>query len=169
MRVLDLHLSQLAGRLERLAKAPLFVPESITGKDILERFREGRTNMAFVIDEYGSVQGLLTLHDILEAITGQFAAAPEDSWAVQRDDGSWLLDGQIPMAVLAQHLALEWSDDDADFETASGLILWQLGRIPRTSDRIRWQGWSFEVVDMDGPRIDKILASRLATAANAGS
>jgi putative hemolysin len=155
--------------LERLAKAPLFVPESITGKDILERFREGRTNIAFVIDEYGSVQGLLTLHDILEAITGQFAAAPEDSWAVQRDDGSWLLDGQIPMTVLAQHLALEWSDDDADFETASGLMLWHLGRIPRTTERIRWQGWSFEVVDMDGPRIDKILASRLATAVNADS
>jgi putative hemolysin len=147
--------------LERLAKAPLFVPESITGKDILERFREGRTNIAFVIDEYGSVQGLVTLHDILEAITGQLEAAPGERWAVRREDGSWLLDGQIPITVLAQHLNLEWPDDaiDADFETASGLIFWQLGRIPRTTDSVRWQGWRFEVVDMDGPRIDKILAS----------
>jgi putative hemolysin len=146
----------------RLAKAPLFVPESITGKDILQRFREGGTHMAFVIDEYGSVQGLVTLQDILEAITGQFEAEPEDRWAVRRDDGSWLLDGQIPMTVLAQHLAVEWPDDDldADFETASGLIFWQLGRIPQTTDKVRWQGWSFEVVDMDGPRIDKILAAR---------
>jgi putative hemolysin len=116
-----------------------------------------------VIDEYGSVQGLVTLHDILESITGEIEAVPEDRWAVQRDDGSWLLDGQIPIAVLAQHLGLEWPDDEveAEFQTASGLYFWRLGRIPRTTESIRWQGWNFEVVDMDGPRIDKILASRI--------
>jgi magnesium and cobalt exporter, CNNM family len=144
------------------AKPPLFVPETITGRDMLERFRKGRTNMAFVVDEYGSLMGLVTLHDVLEGITGQFHGDPEDRWAVQRDDGSWLFDGQIAMTDLATHLALEWPvpGDDEDFETVSGLIHWRLGRIPRVTDNIVWQGWRFEVVDMDGNRIDKVLASR---------
>jgi putative hemolysin len=119
--------------------------------------------MAFVVDEYGELQGLVTLHDVLEAITGQFDASTEDSEAVRRADGSWLLDGQIPLTQLPQYLPVEWPDPnhdvDADFETISGLIFWQLGRIPRTGDSIRWQGWTLEVVDMDGQRIDKVLAS----------
>ena len=148
------------------AKAPIFVPETISGRDMLERFREGRTNMAFVVDEYGSLLGLVTLHDVLEGITGQFHGHPEDQWAIQRDDGSWLLDGQIPMTELALHLRLDWPapDDDGDFETISGLIHWRLGRIPRTADSLSWQGWRFEVIDMDGNRIDKVLASRLPDA-----
>lgn len=148
------------------ARAPIFVPETISGRDMLERFREGKTNMAFVVDEYGSLLGLFTLHDVLEGITGQFRGHPDDQWAVQREDGSWLLDGQIPMTELAEHLALEWPtpDDEGDFETISGLIHWQLGRIPRTTDSLRWQGWRFEVIDMDGNRIDKVLASRLPSA-----
>ena len=151
--------------LAKLAKAPTFVPESVTGRDILESFREGRMNMSFVVDEYGSLLGLVTLHDVLEAITGQFAGTPEDSWAVRRDDGSWLFDGQIPMTDLAQHLSLEWPDVDIDedFETLSGLIFWQLGRIPKCTDSIQWRGWKFEVVDMDGQRIDKVLVSRRNT------
>jgi putative hemolysin len=156
--------------LEQLAKPPVFVPESITGRDILESYRQGRTNMAFVVDEYGSLLGLVTLHDILEAITGQFAGSPEDSWAIRREDGSWLLDGQIAMTDLAQHLALQWPVDGMkdEFETLGGLVLWQLGRIPKASDSVRWQGWKFEVVDMDGQRIDKVLASREVTAKDMG-
>lgn len=144
------------------ARAPLFVPESVTGRDMLERFREGKTNMAFVVDEYGSLLGLVTLHDLLEGITGQFDGNPDDRWAVQREDGSWLLDGHIPMTELAACLDLEWPgpDDEEDFETVSGLIHWRLGRIPRITDRLDWQGWRFEVVDMDGNRIDKVLASK---------
>lgn len=152
--------------LEKLAKPPVFVPESVTGRDILERSRQGRTDMAFVVDEYGSLVGLVTLHDVLEAITGQFAGAPEDSPATRREDGSWLFDGQIPMTDLAQHLSLGWPAEgvDEDFDTLGGLILWQLGRIPQAADSIRWQGWQFEVVDMDGQRIDKVMASRTSAA-----
>ena len=148
------------------AKPPMFVPETISGRDMLDRFREGRTSMAFVVDEYGALLGLITLHDLLEGIAGEFSSGPDDSWAVLREDGSWLVDGQIPMTDLAQHLSLEWPtpDEDEDFETVSGLIQWQLGRIPRETDSVSWQGWRFEVVDMDGYRIDKVLASRLPDA-----
>jgi len=157
--------------LEKLSRAPVFVPESISGRDMLEYFREGRTNMSFVVDEYGSLLGLVTLHDVLEAITGQFAGAPEERSAMRREDGSWLLDGQIPLTDLAQHLSLQWPDDgiDEDFETLSGLIYWQLGRIPGTTDAVQWQGWRFEVVDMDGRRIDKVLASQCRADSRTGT
>jgi putative hemolysin len=150
--------------IDALAKPPLFVPESISGRDMLERFRQGRTNMAFVVDEYGSLQGLVTLHDVLEGITGQFQVEnPEDRWATPRDDGSWLFDGQIPMTDLAVHLGLEWPtfEEEGEFETVSGLIHWRLGRIPRVTERVDWQGWRFEIVDMDGNRIDKVLATKI--------
>jgi len=151
--------------LARIAKAPVFVPESLSGRNTLERFREGRTNMAFVVDEYGSLQGLVTLHDVLEGITGEFSSGttPDQGWAVQRPDGSWLFDGQIPLTDLSVHLGLEWpapDGHDEDFETLSGLIYWRLGRIPRVPDAVAWQGWTFEVVDMDAQRIDKVLAVR---------
>jgi putative hemolysin len=148
--------------LTRIAKPPVFVPESASGRDTLETFRASRTGMAFVVDEYGSLLGLVTLHDVLEAIAGQFADVGEDARAVRRDDGSWLLDGQLPMTELAQYLDLRWptSPEADEFETLSGLVLWRLGRIPRTGDCTSWRGWTFEVVDMDGRRIDKVLATR---------
>jgi putative hemolysin len=148
--------------LEALSGVPLFLPESISGRDVLDRFREARTNMAFVVDEYGELQGLVTLHDVLEAIAGQFDGPAEESVALQREDGSWLLDGQLPMADLAQFVKLDWPDPkvDEDFETIGGLVLWRLGRLARTGDVVHWRGWKFEVIDMDAQRIDKILASR---------
>jgi putative hemolysin len=154
--------------LEASSKPPLFLPESISGRDVLDRFREARTNMAFVIDEYGELQGLVTLHDVLEAIAGQIGAVAGESEATRRDDGSWLLDGHIAMADLAQQLSLRWPDDDLDedFETVGGLVLSRLGRIPRTGEKVQWQGWTFEVVDMDGPRVDKVLAERGAESAH---
>jgi putative hemolysin len=148
--------------LSAAAKPPVFVPESVSGRDVLETFRASRTGMAFVVDEYGSLLGLVTLHDVLEAIAGQFADVGEDSRAVRRDDGSWLLDGQLAMTEVAGHLDLRWptSPEAEEFETLSGLVLWRLGRIPRTGDCTAWRGWTFEVVDMDGRRIDKVLATR---------
>lgn len=150
--------------LAALAREPLFVPEGVSGREMLERFRQGRTNMAFVVDEYGSLLGLVTLHDVLEGITGQFDSAQDDNWAIQRPDGSWLFDGQIPMTDLATHLSLQWPlpGHDEDFETVSGLIHWRLGQIPRVTDAVDWQGWRLEVVDMDAQRIDKVLATRKA-------
>lgn len=149
--------------LEKVAEPPLFLPESTTGMDVLESFRATDVNLAFVVDEYGTVLGLVTLHDLVEAIAGEFkAASPDEARAVRREDGSWLLDGQIPMLELVDRLDLNVPDAEAaaEFDTLSGLILHVLGRVPRTADRVQWRGWTFEVMDMDRHRIDKVLATR---------
>jgi len=120
--------------------------------------------MVFVVDEYGEVQGVITLRDVLEAITGEFTTAePEDAWAVQREDGSWLIDGLIPAPELKDRLDLKNlpDEDRGRYNTLAGLVMLLLGRLPRVTDVVEWHGWRFEVVDMDGKRIDKVLAIRL--------
>jgi len=141
----------------------VFVPESLTGMELLENFKISGVQLAFVVDEYGEVQGIVTLKDVLEAITGEFKPhSPEDAWAVQRDDGSWLLDGFIPVAELKDRLELASvpEEEKGRYNTLSGLVMLLLGRLPKTADHCEWGGWDFEVVDMDGKRIDKVIASR---------
>ncbi len=147
----------------------VFVPETLTGMDLLEHFRASGSQMVIVVDEYGEVQGLVTLQDVLEAVTGEFHPRnQEDSWAVQREDGSWLLDGLIPVPELKDKLELKSvpEEDKGRYHTLSGLIMWQLGRLPQTSDVTTWEGWRLEVVDLDGKRVDKVLASRLSEMTN---
>lgn len=147
---------------ERL-QPPVFVPETLTGMELLEHFRGSSTQMVFVVDEYGEVQGVITVRDVLEAITGEFTTAkPEDSWAVQREDGSWLIDGLIPVPELKDRLELkELPDEDRGrYNTLAGLVMLLLGRLPRTADVVEWGGWRFEVVDLDGKRVDKVMVSR---------
>jgi putative hemolysin len=142
---------------------PVFVPETLSGMELLEHFRGSAVQMVFVVDEYGEVQGVITLRDVLEAITGEFATdAPEDAWAVQRENGSWLIDGLIPVPELKDRLALkELPDEDRGrYNTLAGMVMLLLGRLPRTADVVEWGGWRFEVVDLDGKRVDKVLASR---------
>ena len=148
--------------LESSAQPAVFVPESISGMDLLDNFRKSGDHFAFVINEYGSVLGLVTLHDLLEAITGAFhTATPDDQRAVLRDDGSWWFDGQLSIHELFDYLeAREPEGEDRDYETLSGLIIHELGRLPRTGDRVRRYGWTFEVADMDGHRVDRIIAAR---------
>lgn len=144
---------------------PLFVPENLTGMGLLENFRASGVQLAFVVDEYGEVLGIVTLRDVLEAITGEFKPRnQEDAWAVQRGDGSWLLDGLIPIPELKDHLELDSVPDEASghYQTLSGMVMLLLGRIPRTADVVEWQGWKLEVVDIDGKRVDKVLALRTA-------
>ena len=142
----------------------VFVPETLSGMELLEHFRASDVQMVFVVDEYGEVQGVITLRDVLEAITGEFAP-PEasDAWAVQRDDGSWLIDGLIPAPELKDRLEIKSlpDEDRGRYNTLAGLVMMLLGRLPRTTDAVEWEGWRFEVVDMDGKRVDKILACRL--------
>ena len=150
--------------LEALMVPAVFVPESLTGMDLLEHFRASSTQMVIVVDEYGEVQGLVTLQDVLEAVTGEFSPrSQEDAWAVQRADGSWLLDGLIPVPELKDRLDLKSvpEEDKGRYHTLSGLVMWLLGRLPQTGDMAEWENWRFEVVDLDGKRVDKVLASRV--------
>ena len=146
---------------------PLYVPETLTGMELLDNFRESSVQMAFVIDEYGEVQGLVTLQDLVEAITGEFRPRdPQTSWAVQRDDGSWLLDGHIPVPELKDRLQLSSvpEEDRGRYHTLSGMMMLLTGRLPKEADAVTWEGWHFEIMDMDGKTIDKVLASRLPEA-----
>lgn len=143
---------------------PVYVPESLTGMKLLEQFRKSGVQMVFVVDEYGEILGLITLQDLLEALAGEFKPRdPEDVWAVQREDGSWLLDGLIPILELKDRLDLKSvpEEEKGRYHTLSGMMMWLIGKIPRTGDVTEWQGWRLEVVDLDGNRIDKVMASRL--------
>lgn len=142
----------------------VFVPESLTGMKLLEQFRDSGVQIVFVIDEYGELQGLVTLQDVLEALAGEFKPRnPEDLWAVQREDGSWLLDGLTPIPELKDCLDLKNvpEEEKGRYHTLSGMMMWLIDRLPRTGDIVEWDQWRFEVVDLDGNRVDKVLASRL--------
>ena len=143
--------------------APVFVPETLSGMELLEHFRVTTADLVFVVDEYGAVQGVITERDLLEAITGEFGApASEDSWAVRRENGSWLMDGLIPVPEFKDRLDLKDlpEEDRGRYNTLAGMIMLLLGRLPRTADYVVWAGWRFEVVDLDGKRVDKVLVER---------
>ncbi len=150
--------------LAAVMQAPVYVPESVTGMELLEHFRSSGGQMAFVIDEYGEVLGIVTLQDLIEAITGEFKPdIAGDEWAVQREDGSWLLDGLIPIPELKDRIGLRSvpEEDKERYHTLSGMLLLLLGRLPQIADSVSWLDWKFEIVDMDGKRIDKVLATPL--------
>ncbi|MCC6623224.1 MAG: HlyC/CorC family transporter, partial [Deltaproteobacteria bacterium] len=148
---------------ERL-RAPLVVPVGLSGLVLLERFKEQGTHVAIVVDEYGSVLGVVTLHDILEALIGELPAdgAPREAWVTRQDDGSLLVDGAMPAGELRTLLELDALPDEREYRTAGGLIVRQLRRIPRRGDRIELAGWRIEVVDMDGHRVDALRVTRLS-------
>jgi len=149
--------------LEANLQNPVFVPETLTGMELVEQFRAAHMQMVFVIDEYGQVKGLITLQDLMEAITGELKPSNEsDAWAVQRDDGSWLLDGLIPLSELKQTLDVQTlpEEEKGRYHTLSGAVMLLLGRLPSTGDKVEVENWILEVVDLDGRRIDKVLAMR---------
>ena len=140
----------------------VYVPESLTGLELLDNFKENDVPVAIVVDEYGSVQGLVSPRDVLEAIAGEFKSVQgEDDWAVKREDGSLLVDGMMPVPELKDQLNLKTLPNEADgrYNTMAGMIIWMTGHLPKTGDVVTWDNWRFEVVDMDGHRIDKVLVS----------
>ena len=167
----------VAGRpldLEAVLEPPVFVPETLSGMELLEQFRNSAIELVFVVDEYGEVQGVITVRDVLEAITGEFTVpTATDSWAVQREDGSWLVEGLIPTVELKDRLGLKElpEEDRGRYNTLAGMVMLLLGRLPQTADAVEWNGFRFEVVDMDGKRVDKVLVHALpsAEADDAGS
>ena len=143
----------------------VFVPETMNGTDLLASFRTSSVHSAIVVDEYGDVQGMVTLHDLLEAITGEFHTSNRaDSWAVQREDGSWLLDGMLAIPELKDILDLRTviEEERGRYHTLAGMLMHLLGRVPVETDHVEWEKWRFEILDMDGQRIDKVLATALA-------
>ena len=145
------------------AVAAVFVPETLTGMELLEQFRAKSTRMVFVVDEYGVVQGLVTPLDMLEAITGELQPGAQiDAWATQRADGSWLIDGVMPESELKARLDIKElpEEDKGRYNTVAGLLQSVSGRLLKTTDKVECAGWVFEVVDLDGKRIDKVLAIR---------
>jgi putative hemolysin len=147
-----------------LVEPAVFVPETLSGMELLEQLRTTNTGLVFVVDEYGEVQGVVALLDVLEAITGEFTVPADDNaWAVQREDGSWLLDGLMPVTEMKDRLALkDMPDEDRGrYNTLAGMVILLLGQLPGVGAKVHWDGWSFEVVDMDGRRVDRVLATRL--------
>ncbi|QVL47387.1 MAG: HlyC/CorC family transporter [Thiocapsa sp.] len=154
--------------LQKDLMAPVYVPESLTGMELLDQFRSSGSQMVFVVDEYGGVEGLVTLSDVIESVTGELLPhSTEESWAVQREDGSWLLDGLIPILELKDRLGIKRvpEEEKGRYHTLSGMMMWLLGRLPSTGDISTWEGWRLEVVDLDGRRIDKVLATPLPESA----
>ena len=157
-------------RIDAYAVAAVFVPETLSGMELLEQFRARSTRILFVVDEYGVVQGLITPMDMLEAITGELqTGAPLDAWATRRDDGSWLIDGVMPVSEFKARLDISElpEEDRGRYNTVAGLLMSVCGHLPAEGERIECAGWLFEVVDLDGKRIDKLLVSRIAVLADA--
>lgn len=158
-----LHRLQGGGTLDLTAdlEEPVIVPETMNGFEVLDRLRTTAASRAVVLGEYGELAGIITPHDLLQAIAGQMVGpAHEDVWAFRRDDGTWLLDGLIPTSELKVRLGLDGlpAEGQGRYNTLAGMLMLLLGRVPRTGDVATWGGWRLEVVDMDANRVDKVLA-----------
>ena len=147
--------------LTSVAQPPLFVPGAIRAFRLLEMFKKSRTHVALVVDEYGDVEGLVTINDFFEDLVGDVASAdtPQERHTVQRPDGSWLIDGKMPVHDFKELLNLDKlpGEERGSYLTLGGFVMMQIGRIPVTTDRFEAAGLRFEVVDMDGKRVDKVL------------
>ena len=162
----DLLAQCLYGRTTDIAairQPALFVPENMPALSVVERFKETRAKIAMVIDEYGGVEGLVTINDVLQALVGEIPELeePDEPRAIQRSDGSWLVDGLFPLADLQDAIGLsELPVATKQYYTVGGMVMALLGRLPIAGDRVRWQGFWIEVVDMDVRRVDKVLVTK---------
>jgi putative hemolysin len=150
--------------IEKVLRAPLYVPDSLMLPHLLEFFREMRDDFALIVNEYGELEGLVTLSDVLKAIVGDLPSpeAEYDPDIVQRDDGSWLVDGGVSIARLKSAIGMTGpfpGEAVMAFNTVGGFILFYLEKIPHVADHFVYDGWYFEVVDVDGTRIDKVLVA----------
>jgi putative hemolysin len=166
MHVTDLLARSLSGQQLDLTvslRQPVFVPESTRGLKILEVFKQTGIHLALVVDEYGVIQGLVTLNDIMVEIVGDVPSAGEleEPQAVQREDGSWLLDGMLPVDEFFEIFEIDEipTEHRGSYQTLGGFVITHLGRIPSATDYFEWESLRFEVMDMDGNRVDKVLVT----------
>jgi putative hemolysin len=155
--------------LKNLLVPPVIVPETLTANQLLEQFKKSGRHIAIVADEFGAVQGLVTLIDVMEAIVGDLPEPGQRNQpeAKRRDDGSWLIDATLPTSELKTLLGVTAAlpnETEADFQTVGGFVVTQFGRIPATGDRFDWAGWRFEIIDMDRRRVDRVLVARAPSA-----
>lgn len=158
--VKDLLKAPSGALLKDIAKPALFVPENNTAYQLLEKFKETKIHGCFIVNEYGTLEGMITLNDILEAIVGDVPQTGQDEYEItERSDGTFLVDGQVPFYdFLSRFEKTEWlNEEDHDFDTLAGFVLHELEHIPETGEKFDWRGFDFEIVDMDGQRIDKLL------------
>ncbi len=154
---------------EKAVKPALYVPETVSGMDLLETLRKSRAELALVVDEYGEVEGMVTLSDVMGALVGDVAVVDDETHepdAAQREDGSWLIDGGISLDRFRDLFNTDIrfpEESSGGYHTLAGFVLAQLGRIPNASENFEWGGYRFEVVDMDRHRIDRLLVSKLET------
>lgn len=146
-------------QLKQLVRPALFIPETAFGSRALEMFKGGKAEIVLIVDEFGVVQGLLTLSDIMEEIVGDLEVG--EPQATQRQDGSWLLDGMLPVDEFKDIFKIEQLPDEEEYETLGGFVMMYLGRIPLTDEQFEWKGLRFEIEDMDDKRVDKILVTTL--------
>jgi putative hemolysin len=173
VQVKDLLASAMSGQLFDLRAAtrpPLYLPATVTVLRALEVFKTSREPMALIVDEYGDLEGLVTLTDILEALVGEIPQTGEtDQRVVRREDGTWLIDGMVGLDELKQVLSLSrLPGEDTDFHTLGGYLMARLNRVPMVADRITVAGYRFEVVEMDGRRVDRVLISPAGARARRG-
>ncbi len=156
----DLLVTALSGkeiRLKDLVKPAIYVPETMLASRALEILKEKNTELLLVVDEFGGMQGLLTINDILEEIVGEMEG--EEPQATQRQDGSWLLDGMLEVDEFKEIFNVNELPHENEYETLSGFVMTSLGRLPQTADHFEWNNLRFEVIDMDGRRVDKVLVT----------
>ncbi|MGA3083614.1 MAG: hemolysin family protein [Thermodesulfobacteriota bacterium] len=167
VRAKDLLAQGLSGRpmdLKEKMSPPLFIPENAPAMHLLELFKKSRPHLALVVDEYGGIQGLVTLNDILESIVGEISSQDQSTepQAIQREDGTWLVDGMIPIDEFKELFGLEQLPDEGSghFQTLGGFMMMQMGRVPKPGEHFQWEDLRFEVADMDGKRVDKVIITR---------
>ncbi len=162
----DLYLHPEGTPIRKLMKKPLFIPENNSAFQVMEKFKFGKTNFGFIVDEYGDFLGMITMKDILEAIVGDMPEEDETDFEItDRKDGTWLVDAQIPFYDFLTYFEKEdWINDEEqqEFDTLAGFILYHLEHIPHEGEKVNWRGFVFEIVAMDGHRIDKILVAQSA-------
>jgi putative hemolysin len=148
-------------RLESLTELPVVVPETAPALKLFERFKSNPVHLAVVVDEYGSVEGIVTLNDLSSALLGELALPEDEGAFVLREDGSWLIDGRSSVDEVQERLELSaLPGSRSDYETLGGMVTTYLGHIPKAAESFVWEGYRFEVIDMDGARVDKMLVSR---------
>jgi len=158
----DLYVTDDMTLFKQIMTPAMFVPENNTPYQLLEKFKQTKQHSCFIVDEYGTMQGMITLNDILEAIVGDIPQPDVIDYEVkEREDGSFLVDAQIPFYdFLTRFDKAEWlNEGEHEFDTLAGFILHELERIPHTGEKFEWKGFKFEIIDMDGHRIDKVLVT----------